>query len=212
MKTVRVACLIAAFAIGAPLSLRSQSALEHAPSLPSNMGSSAPRTGIGTTSKDSAGAAASATPDPESNTAEEDDSLYRGKTSESENPMLRDEGRLHFKTHPKERVKEVDSLKSLQSTGTDPKFQGSFITSGTSSINSIADKTDKASNKIADKTQQEQAAEPAATEPTPFQGSVGRRHMKFDPPEENKPAKSEAEAKPSPSASPAKKKATDAQE
>src|ERR1051325_7075231 len=43
----------------------------------------------------------------ESNTDARDDSLYRGRTSETANPMLRDEGPLHFKTRPKEKVQEV---------------------------------------------------------------------------------------------------------
>jgi hypothetical protein len=56
----------------------------------------------------------------ENNTYEGDDTLYRGKTTETENPMLRDEGPLHFKTRPKEKIQEVDSLKNLQSSGSDP--------------------------------------------------------------------------------------------
>src|SRR5579864_6726987 len=69
-------------------------------------------TGLGTNSKNAGGSAPSSTND-ESNTDESDDQLYHGRTSESENPMLRDEGRLHFKSRPKEKVQEVDSLKNL---------------------------------------------------------------------------------------------------
>jgi hypothetical protein len=76
-------------------------------------------------------------PSNENNTDESDDSLYRGKTSESDNPMAREEGRLHFKTRPKEKVQEVDSLKKLQSSGRDPKFQGNLLFSGPSSIEHI---------------------------------------------------------------------------
>src|SRR5262249_18474547 len=133
MKSAPAAWLIAAFAIGIPLSLRSQSPLEHALSVPSQMGSSGPRSGLGSNSQNTSGASAEGTPNQKNNTAEHDDSLYRGKTSDSGNPMIRDEGALHFKTKPKEKIHEVDSLKNLQSGSTDPKFQGSFVTSGVSS-------------------------------------------------------------------------------
>ncbi|HEY6070944.1 MAG TPA: hypothetical protein VIU85_06185 [Chthoniobacterales bacterium] len=202
MKSAPAAWLIAFFAIAVPLSLRGQAPLEHAPSLPSQMGSAGSTQELASTAKNTTGASASATPDQESTTAEHDDSLYRGKTSDSENPMLRDEGALHFKTHPKERVKEVDSLKSLQSSGTDPKFQGSFITSGTSSIDSVAAK----------------AYEPPAASVPQEEKAQGdtrfKRHMTFAAPEEEKTAKAGADSSPSPSpspsASPAKKKSTDA--
>jgi hypothetical protein len=82
-------------------------------------------------------------PPDESKTDESDDTLYRGKTSESENPMAREEGRLHFKTRPKEKIQEVDSLKKLQSSGTDPKFQGNLLFSGPSSIEHIAGQADE---------------------------------------------------------------------
>src|SRR5207248_8043276 len=48
--------------------------------------------------------------------------------------MLRDEGRLHFKTRPKEKIQEVDSLKDLPRSGSDPKFQSNLLYSGVSSI------------------------------------------------------------------------------
>jgi hypothetical protein len=204
MKFAPAAWLIAFFAIAVPLSMRSQSALEHAPSLPSQMGSSGASLGLGNTGPVTTGASASATPDPEANTAEHDDSLYRGKTSDSENPMLRDEGALHFKSHPKERIKEVDSVKNLQSSGTDPKFQGSFISAGTSSIDSVAAKG-----------YEPPEARVAKEEVAQGDGHY-RRHMTFAAPEEEKPSKSGADSSPSPtpssSASAAKKKSTDAKQ
>ena len=54
--------------------------------------------------------------------------------------MLRDEGALHFKTHPKEKIQEVNSLKNLQSKSSDPKFQGSLLHSSVASIDDIAAK------------------------------------------------------------------------
>jgi hypothetical protein len=94
-------------------------------------------TGTGSPSASSA-----ATPN-ESNTDETDDTLYRGKTGESENPMAREEGRLHFKTRPKEKIQEVDSLKNLQSSRSDPKFQGSLLYSGATSIEHVAAKSNE---------------------------------------------------------------------
>jgi len=88
-------------------------------------------------------ASSAATPN-ENNTDESDDTLYRGKTSESENPMMRDEGPLHFKTRPKEKIQDVDSLKKLPTSGTDPKFQGSLLHSGLSSIESLGEKANEA--------------------------------------------------------------------
>jgi hypothetical protein len=95
-------------------------------------------TGLGTTS----GAKPEGTPN-ENNTDESDDTLYRGKTSESENPMAREEGRLHFKTRPKEKIQEVDSLKKLQSSGSDPKFQGNLLYSGVTSIEHVTAKAEE---------------------------------------------------------------------
>ncbi|HET9800406.1 MAG TPA: hypothetical protein VFP82_01870, partial [Chthoniobacterales bacterium] len=123
--------------------------------------------------------------------------------SDSENTMLRDEGALHFKTHPKERVKEVDR-KSLPTSGTDPKFQGSFISAGTSSIDSVASKG-------------YEPPEARVAKEDEAQGDARyKRHMTFAAPEEEKPSKSDADSSPSPSpspsASPAKKKSTDAKQ
>jgi hypothetical protein len=60
--------------------------------------------------------------------------------------MAREEGRLHFKTRPKEKIQEVDSLKHLQSGGSDPKFQSNLLDSGVSSINNIGAKADEGSD------------------------------------------------------------------
>ena len=102
-------------------------------------------TGIGTTSATVKANAPTpeGTPD-ESKTDESDDTLYRGKTTESENPMLRDEGTLHFKTHPKEKIQEVESLKNLQSSGSDPKFQGSLVNSAVTEIEEVNEKANAA--------------------------------------------------------------------
>jgi hypothetical protein len=90
----------------------------------------------------STSASSAATPN-ENNTDESDDTLYRGKTSDSENPMLRDEGALHFKTRPKEKIQEVDSLKNLPSSGSDPKFQSNLLYSGVSSIEHVTAKANE---------------------------------------------------------------------
>ncbi len=109
----------------------------------STSGIAPPGTGAYSSGTGSSSATSAATPN-ESNTDESDDTLYRGKTSETENPMMRDEGPLHFKTRPKEKVQEVDSLKKLSSSGTDPKFQGSLLHSGLSSIESLGEKANEA--------------------------------------------------------------------
>ena len=71
-------------------------------------------------------------------TDENDDTLYRGRTSETENPMIRDEGPLHFKTQRKEKVQEVNSLNNLQrSSATDKAFEGNLLHSSVSSINDV---------------------------------------------------------------------------
>jgi len=147
---------------------------------------------VGTTSKNASGAPAS-TSNNESNTAEHDDSLYRGKTSDMETTLLRDDGALHFKTHPKERIQNLDSLKSLQSSGIDAKFQGSFITSGVSSIDKVAEKGTAAelANQVAPQT--EDQGDPR----------FARRHLVFTPQEDDKSKKVEADSSPSPTPSPA---------
>ncbi len=198
MKFALIACSIAAAMIGFTLPAFGQES--HALSLPDQPGYSTTTTGIGTTSKSASVAAPSATPDQESNTDENDDALYRGKTSEVLGDALYGEGPLHFKTRPKERIREVDSLKNLQSTGTDPKFQGSFVTSGVSSIDKVAEKANPV----------EQAAPQIEQEGDP---RFVRRHLTFAPEPEDKTAKPAADSSPSPTpsptASPAKKKSSD---
>ena len=128
-------------------------------------------------------ASSAATPN-ENNTDESDDTLYRGKTSESENPMMRDEGPLHFKTRPKEKIQDVDSLKKLPTSGTDPKFQGSLLHSGLSSIESLGEKANEAD---------------AADEVDP---RFKTKRLTFTPVQNDEPKKAKADSTPSPTPSP----------
>lgn len=151
-------------------------------------------TGVGTTSKSGGGAAPAGTPDQEANTAEHDDTLYRGRTDEMENNFLRDDGMLHFKTLPKEKTQKVDSLKSLQTSGTDPKFKGELAISGVSSIDKVAPKPVQ-EHELQTENGDEQ------TEP-PSDSRFVRRHLTFSPPPEDQSKKNEAESTPSPTPSP----------
>jgi hypothetical protein len=108
----------------------------------STSGIAPPNTGAYASETGSSGATSAATPG-EGKTDESDDTLYRGKTSESENPMMRDEGPLHFKTRPKEKIQEVDSLKKLPSSGTDRKFQGSLLHSAVTDIENVSGKSNE---------------------------------------------------------------------
>jgi len=175
---------ILALGVGSSVSALGQtSSGDHALSLPSPSSYSSSNTGLGTNSKNSSGAAPSATPG-EGKTDENDDTLYRGKTSESEVPMLRDEGRLHFKTRPKEKVQEVDSLKNLQSSGSDPKFQGSLLHSSVTSIEDIGEKATEgrvATNDVDSRFKQKQ--------------------LTFTPEKSEQPQKAESESTPSPTPS-----------
>jgi hypothetical protein len=140
---LRIAFSIVGFAIG----INSHGFAGPTPTPDNSTGINQPApspTGVGTTSATAGGATPAGTSN-ESNTYEQDDALYRGKTSDSENPMMRDDGRLHFKTLPKEKIHEVDSLKALPSSGTDPKFQGSLLNSGVLSIESVASRPSGAS-------------------------------------------------------------------
>ena len=162
-------------------------------------------TGMGTTSQNATGAAPAGTPDQEKQTEESDSSLYRGRTDEMESNMIRDEGMLHFKTRPKEKDQKVDSLKNLQSSGTDPKFQGEFAISGVNSINQIAAKAN---------VERAPAAEGAPAQSEDRGDSrFARKHLTFTPQGDDKPKKAEAESTPSPtptpSASPAAKSTSD---
>jgi hypothetical protein len=150
---------------------------------PSPSGITAPATGAYSSETGSTNPSSSATPS-ESNTDESDDTLYRGKTSETENPMMRDEGPLHFKTRPKEKIQEVDSLKKLPSSGTDPKFQGSLLHSGLSSIESLGEKANEAD---------------AADEVDP---RFTTKRLTFTPVQSDEPKKAEADSTPSPTPSP----------
>ena len=100
------------------------------------------------------GAAAKNTSDPnyqEKATDQSDDTLYRGKTSEAENPMLRDEGPLHFKTRKKEKVQEVNSLNNLQRSGAaDKAFEGNLLHSSVSSIEDVVPSKAKTNAKAAE--------------------------------------------------------------
>ena len=142
-----------------------------------------PATGIGTKSSPATDAAPEATAN-ESKNDTGDDTLYRGKTSESQNLMLRDEGPLHFKTRPKEKVQEVDSLKALQSSGSDPKFDGSLLNSGITSIDNV-------SKKISEDPDGASEGEPR----------FKTKRLTFTPRENDEPKKAETDATPSPSPS-----------
>src|SRR5437667_11415258 len=149
----------------------------------STSGITPPGTGASSSGTGSSSATSAATPN-ESNTDESDDTLYRGKTSETENPMMRDEGPLHFKTRPKEKVQEVDSLKKLPSSGIDPKFQGSLLHSGLSSIESLGEKANEAD---------------AADEVDPRFKTTG---LTVTPVQSGEPKQGEADSTPSPTPSP----------
>ena len=174
-----IAFSIVALAIG----MRSDAFAQSAPPNrgPSPSGITPPATGA--YSSETASPSSSATPS-ESNTDESDDTLYRGKTSETENPMMRDEGPLHFKTRPKEKIQEVDSLKKLPSSGTDPKFQGSLLHSGLSSIESLGEKANEAE---------------AADEVDP---RFKTKRLTFTPVQSDEPKKAKADSTPSPTPSP----------
>ena len=113
-----------------------------------------------------------------------DDSLYRGKTSEMETNLLRDEGPLHFKQKPKEKIQEIDS-KKLFSTGTDPKFQSNLAISGVSSIDKVAAKAN------------DQAAQAEEEGDPRFSG----KHLTFKRQTDEKPKKATTDSSPSPTPS-----------
>ena len=168
---------------GAPGEVTTQPVISSPTSDHSTSGITPPGTGAYSSGTGSSSATSAATPN-ESNTDESDDTLYRGKTSETENPMMRDEGPLHFKTRPKEKVQEVDSLKKLPSSGIDPKFQGSLLHSGLSSIESLGEKANEAD---------------AADEVDP---RFKTKRLTFTPVQSGEPKKAEADSTPSPTPSP----------
>jgi hypothetical protein len=194
------AFFILALAAGIASSALGQSSGDHALSLPGPGSYSTTNTGIGTNSKNANGADASGAPS-EGKPVEEDESLYRGKTSEMESSMMRDEGMLHFKTRPKEKAQEIDS-KKLFTSGADPKFQGSFITSGVSPIDKIGQKATE--TREAPTPAPEVQGDPAAAPAPEVQGAPGhpRRHMTFDPEKTEDSKKAESGSSPSPTASP----------
>jgi hypothetical protein len=177
-----VALWVIAFAAGLAWRAGGQ---DHALNLPQPGDYATATTGVGSTSKNSSGAAATAAPNEESNTAEHDDSLYRGKTSDMETTLLRDEGALHFKTHPKEKIQNVDSLKSLQSSGTDPKFQGSLLNSDINAIEKISEKANETRD--------------AADEGDP---RFKTKRLTFTPDKNNESKKAQSDSSPSPTPSP----------
>jgi len=99
--------------------------------------------------------------------------------------MLRDEGRLHFKTHLKEKVQEVDSLKNLQSSGSDPKFQGSLLNSGVTAIEEVGEKANE--------------TRAAAGEGDP---RFKTKRLTFTPDKNDEPKKAQSDSSPSPTPSP----------
>jgi hypothetical protein len=148
-------------------------------------GTASTTTGIGTTSKSTSGTAPSTTPD-EGPSDENDDTLYHGKTSESLGGAgLRDEGPLHFKTRPKEKIQEVDSLKNLQSSGSDPKFQGSLLNSSVSSIEKVSEKA-------------KETRDPADEGDPRFK----TKRLVFTPNQDDRPKKAQSDSSPSPTPSP----------
>jgi hypothetical protein len=151
------------------------------PGGPSSGGIGLPGTNTGT---GSTGASSAATPN-ENNTDGSDDALYRGKTGDSENPMLRDEGALHFKKRPKEKIQEVESLKNLQSSKPDPKFQGSLINSDVSSIEKVSAKANETRD--------------AADEEDP---RFKAKRLNFTPAKTDEPKKAQSDSSPSPTPSP----------
>jgi len=98
---------------------------------------------------------------------------------------MRDEGPLHFKTRPKEKIQEVDSLKKLPSSGTDPKFQSNLLFSGVSSIEKVTAKADETDD--------------AADEVDP---RFKTKRLTFTPVQSDEPKKAKADSTPSPTPSP----------
>jgi hypothetical protein len=155
-------------------------AQDHGVALP---GTSADQAKVAVNNENAANA--NATPKP-SDTSAEDDTLYRGKTSDMETVLLRDEGALHFKPRPKEKIQEVDTLKDLRTSGSDSKFQGSLLHNSVTSIEDVGAK----------------AVEDAKTQES--HAPQHRRHQVFPVPNDSAKtdqAKAESSPSPSPSAS-----------
>jgi hypothetical protein len=127
----------------------------------------------------------------------QDDTLYRLKTKDAlaAGAMGRDEGELTRKPRRRERVSEVESTKQLKSSGTDPKFQGSLLHSGVTSIEDLGVKgSDEAQNK--------EDQEPVTEDDARFKA----RHLVFPQEKANaskdKKTQSHTKAETSPSPSP----------
>ena len=98
--------------------------------------------------------------------------------------MLRDEGPLHFKTRRKEKIQEVDSLKKLQSSGSDPKFQSNLLFSG-SSIENLGAKGN-------DNREAEDETDPR----------FKTKRLVFEAEKNDQPKKAQSDSSPSPTPSP----------
>ena len=164
----------------AALAVNSRSvAQDHGVALP---GTTADRANVSASNQNAANA--NATPKPGDSITEGDDTLYRGKTSDMSTTMIRDEGALHFKPRAKEKIHQVDSLKDLQTSGSDVKFQGSLLHNSVTSIDDVGAKP------IEGGRTQEQSA------------PRNRRHEVFAVPDDSaKTGQTRAESSPSPSPS-----------
>lgn len=128
-------------AFGITVELRAQASTEHALSLPASGTYTNTNTGIGTTSKNASGAPQS---DDSKSDVEGDASVYRMKTQDSlaAGTMSRDEGEITMKPRRNEKILEVEATNKLQTSGTDPKFQGSLLHSSVTSIDDVGAKSD----------------------------------------------------------------------
>jgi hypothetical protein len=99
--------------------------------------------------------------------------------------MMRDEGRLHFKRQPKEKIQEVDSLKKLQTSRSDPKFQSNLLFSGVSSIEN-------------DGAKASESDDPADESDPRFK----TRRLVFTPEKNDQPKQAQSDSSPSPTPSP----------
>ena len=105
--------------------------------------------------------------------------------------MMRDEGPLHFKTRPKEKVQEVDSLKNLPSSGSDPKFQSNLLNSGISSIADLGGKV----NDTGDDADEGDSR-------------FKKKRLVFTPETNDQPKQAQSDSSPSPTPSPTASPAT----
>jgi hypothetical protein len=126
------ALVVTLLALGTAVDLLAQG---HAVGIPMEGGNSS--TGLGTTSKNAAGAQSS---DHTPTDVEGDDTVVRLKTQDSmaSGAMSRDEGQLTMRQHRKEKISEVDSAEKLKTSGIDPKFQGSLLHSSVTSIDDVS--------------------------------------------------------------------------